>query len=92
MVVGFVNDKDVNKILALLPKEASYYFCQASIPRALPVEDLIKLAEDFRLKGKAYPTVADAVESAHSLASKQDLIFVGGSTFVVADLLGSDQF
>ncbi|MDR0833447.1 MAG: bifunctional folylpolyglutamate synthase/dihydrofolate synthase [Candidatus Symbiothrix sp.] len=87
IVFGMVNDKDSSSVLALLPKEAIYYFTQASIPRALPATDLAEKAFKFTLKGNHYSTVAEAFEAAKLAASKKDVIFVGGSTFVVADAL-----
>lgn len=86
-VLGVVNDKDITSILKLLPKNASYYFCKASIPRALNETDLYKLAKINGLKGKKYATVKEAVENAKKNFKKNDLIFIGGSTFTVADAL-----
>lgn len=86
-VFGAVNDKNINHILALLPKNATYYFCEANIPRALPKEELTKLAKQEHLKGETYNSVADALAAAKSLSKTSDLIFVGGSTFVVAEAL-----
>jgi dihydrofolate synthase/folylpolyglutamate synthase len=87
IVLGMVNDKDVSDILRLFPNSAEYYFCQASIPRSLDVEQLYKEAVKFNLKGLSYKKVKDAYLSALSKAKENDLIFVGGSTFIVADLL-----
>lgn len=87
IVLGAVNDKKIEKILALLPKNAIYYFCEANIPRALPKEVLAKLGEQQNLKGKTYANVADALGTAKSLSNSSDLIFIGGSTFVVAEAL-----
>ena len=87
IVFGMVNDKDVSAVLGLLPKEAVYYFTQASIPRALQAEDLAGLAGQFGLKGEAYPGVKTAFSAAKRDATEKDIIFVGGSTFVVADAL-----
>lgn len=86
-VIGVVNDKDVSAILKLLPKDATYYFCKASIPRALPEAELFEIAKKNGLTGKKYPTVADAINAAKKQYKKNDLIFVGGSTFTVADAL-----
>jgi dihydrofolate synthase/folylpolyglutamate synthase len=86
-VLGVVNDKDVSKILELLPKEAVYYFTKASIPRALDQNELKILAEKNKLAGNAYSTVEEAFDAAKKKAKKDDLIFIGGSTFVVADAL-----
>ncbi len=87
MVIGMVNDKDINGLLALMPAEAVYYFTQASVARALPGEELAMMATAYGLKGKAYPTVADAVQAARDEAGPEDLLFIGGSTFIVADFL-----
>jgi len=86
-VFGTVNDKDVSKILALLPKEASYYFVKANIPRALDENELLHHAQKFKLKGQSYKTVEAGLKAAKKAAKKTDLIFVGGSTFVVGDVL-----
>ncbi len=87
MVIGMVNDKDITGVLAMLPKDATYYFTRASIPRALPQEQLQDLAVKAGLNGKSFPTVQQAVEAAEKESRPDDLIFVGGSTFIVADLL-----
>lgn len=86
-VFGTVNDKDVSKILCLLPKSATYYFVKASVPRALDNTNLLILAEQFNLKGTSYGTVKQGLNAAKKSYKKNDLIFVGGSTFVVADAL-----
>ena len=86
-VLGVVNDKDVSSILKLLPKDAIYYFTKASVPRALPENELKLKAEEFGLKGNVFPNVKEALEAAKKKANVSDLIFVGGSTFVVADVL-----
>ena len=86
-VLGFVNDKDYEKILNMLPKKAVYYFCKANIPRALDENTLADTAAKYKLKGLPYPTVKKALRSAQKNAGKNDLVFVGGSTFVVADVL-----
>jgi dihydrofolate synthase/folylpolyglutamate synthase len=87
MVIGVVNDKDPGKILALLPKNATYYFCSFDLPRAMNAEELQVMAGEFGLKGAAFPTVKKAMKAAKDQANKNDLIFVGGSTFVVAEAL-----
>ena len=87
IVFGMVNDKDISGVISLLPDNAEYYFCQASVKRALPVEDLAKLASDKGLKGRLFTSVSEAIDTAISDSSEDDFIFVGGSTFVVADLL-----
>ena len=87
IVFGVVNDKDVTSILNLLPKTATYYFCKANIPRALPEKELFDLAKQHDLRGKKFPTVSEALTEAKKQAKPTDLIFVGGSTFTVADAL-----
>ena len=88
MVFGVVNDKDISKILQLLPKTAQYYFVKADIPRALDQNELAAQAHKLKLQGKTYATVEEGLKAAKKAAGKTDLIFVGGSTFVVADVLG----
>lgn len=87
MVIGVVNDKDPGKILALLPKNAQYYFCSFDLPRAMIAEELQVAAGEFGLKGATFSTVKKALKAAKDQAGKNDLIFVGGSTFVVAEVL-----
>ena len=87
IIIGFVSDKDVDSILTLLPKTANYLFTSASVPRAMPSEVLQVKAEAHGISGKSFGSVNDAVEVAKSQASNEDVIFVGGSTFVVADFL-----
>lgn len=87
MVWGMVNDKDAAKILSLLPKSALFYFTQPSIPRALPVADLIEAAKKVQLDGLVFQTVPEAISAAKKAAGPEDLIFIGGSTFVVADAI-----
>ena len=87
IVLGVVNDKDITKILKLLPKDATYYFCKASIPRALDENELMDKAKKVGLQGTSYKTVALALAKAKKQAKAGDLIFVGGSTFTVADAL-----
>ena len=86
-VMGMVNDKDISKVLAMLPKNATYYFCKPDIPRGLEAESLQQQAEAFGLHGDTYPTVKQALQSAQKAAKKADLVFVGGSTFVVAEIV-----
>jgi dihydrofolate synthase/folylpolyglutamate synthase len=86
-VIGMVNDKDGSKVLAMLPKDAIYYFCRPDIPRGLEAESLKQKAESFQLVGEAYPSVKDALASAQKNAKEGDLVFVGGSTFVVAEVI-----
>lgn len=87
IVLGFVNDKDLSLVLPLFPLKALYYFTKASVPRALDEKILQKEAFVYGLRGECYDTVNDAYKSALSNASGDDLIFIGGSTFVVAEVL-----
>lgn len=87
MVIGMVNDKDICGVLALLPRQAVYYFTQASVKRALPVEEFARLAMEAGLQGSCYPDVASAVRAAQKESLPEDFIFVGGSSYIVADLL-----
>ena len=87
MVIGFVNDKDIEHILELLPHNATYYFTQASIPRAQHANVVRAKAEEKGLYGESYESVAEAYRAALSTATPDSVIFVGGSTFVVADFL-----
>lgn len=89
IVFGMVNDKDISGVLSIMPKEATYYFCQASVKRALPHEAIKNLATQYGLKGKSYPSVKDAYKAALNEADPKDFIYVGGSSFVVADLLST---
>jgi dihydrofolate synthase/folylpolyglutamate synthase len=86
MVVGMVNDKDVTKVLSLLPKKAQYVFCQANIPRAMDAFELEKKARALGLQGEVIKDVNDAIESCKKKTGKEDFIFIGGSTFVVAEI------
>ena len=86
LVIGTVNDKDVPAMLALLPPAATYYFCAAAIPRALPAAELAALAQAQGRMGAAYPSVAAAVAAARAAAGPADVVFIGGSTFVVAEV------
>jgi dihydrofolate synthase/folylpolyglutamate synthase len=86
-VMGVVNDKDISKILAMLPKDAIYYFCKPDIPRGLGAESLRLNAETFGLHGEVYSSVKEALSSAQQNAGDNDLVFVGGSTFVVAEAI-----
>jgi dihydrofolate synthase/folylpolyglutamate synthase len=87
MVIGFVNDKDLTSVLPLFPKDAIYYFTKASIPRALNESILKSEATKYRLTGESFPDVRSALNSARDNAKPSDLIFVGGSTFVVAEVI-----
>lgn len=87
IVFGMMRDKTAEDILALLPLQASYYFCAPDLIRALPAEELKQKGHVFGLEGMSYPTVQKALEAAKSAASPNDLIYVGGSTFVVAEVI-----
>lgn len=87
LVFGVVQDKDIQAILNLLPHEAQYYFTKAQIPRALSEEALKTRASAAGLQGESYSTVAGAIRAARRSASSNDLIFVGGSNFIVAEAL-----
>jgi dihydrofolate synthase/folylpolyglutamate synthase len=92
IVIGMVNDKNISDVLRLFPQNAIYYFTQASIPRRLEVDTLLNEAANFNLEGEAYSTVSKAFFSAYKQAKSNDLVFIGGSTFVVADLLKDVDF
>ncbi|MRT91795.1 folylpolyglutamate synthase/dihydrofolate synthase family protein [Ancylomarina sp. 16SWW S1-10-2] len=87
IVIGMVDDKDIDEVLRLLPKDASYYFTKASIPRALNENLLKKKADQFNLRGLAYESVAEALSASKKEAGKDDMIFIGGSTFIVAEVV-----
>lgn len=89
MIIGMVNDKDIRGVLALLPKDAEYYFTKASVKRALPEKELALLASEAGLQGNCYPDVPSAVRAAQEKSLPEDFIFVGGSSFIVADLLAN---
>ena len=86
-VIGMVNDKDIDGILALLPMNARYYFRQADIPRALDARELMEKAFEYELLGEVYASVKVAYEAACANAAENDVVFVGGSAFVVAEIL-----
>ena len=87
MVIGMVADKDIDSVLALMPKEATYYFTQASVSRAMQCDVFAAKAAEHGLQGKIYTTVEEAVRAAQQEAAQTDALFIGGSTFVVADAL-----
>ena len=90
MVLGFVSDKDVSHILEMMPRgNVRYYFTRASIDRAMDSVRLLEIARGVGLDGTSYPTVKDAVAAAMAQAKEDDTVFVGGSTFVVADFLAA---
>ncbi len=86
-VFGVVNDKDLDEILPLFPKNAIYYFCKPNIPRGLDASILAQKALEFGLHGKVYNSVSEAYQSALRSATKSDFIYIGGSTFVVGEIL-----
>ena len=86
-VISMVNDKNVSEILSLLPKDAIYYFCKANIPRGLDANLLFEQAKKTGLEGNVYRSVKGAFQAAKNKAKPDDLIFVGGSTFTVAELV-----
>jgi len=86
-VLGMVNDKDVKTVLKMLPKDAEYYFTNAKIPRAMPAAELAEKAINIGLQGKIYKSVEEAKKNAKKNAADNDLIFIGGSTFVVAEVV-----
>ncbi|HRI27318.1 MAG TPA: folylpolyglutamate synthase/dihydrofolate synthase family protein [Chitinophagales bacterium] len=87
IVLGVVNDKDLNRILPLLPTHATYYFCKANVPRGLPAPTLKEQAATFNLIGNCYGSVQEALQMATQNAKPNDLVFVGGSVFVVAEVI-----
>ena len=87
IVFGTVNDKKINDILNLLPKKAKYYFCKAKIDRALNADKLKSIANEYKLIGESFESVEKALLNAKNNAKKEDLIFIGGSTFVVAEVI-----
>lgn len=87
VVLGVVNDKDLDSILPLFPKDANYYFCKPNVLRGLDPEILQKKATEFGLCGEVFNSVSEAYESSLNLANKSDFIYIGGSTFVVAEIV-----
>jgi dihydrofolate synthase/folylpolyglutamate synthase len=87
VVMGVVSDKDLNEILPLFPKEATYYFSKPNIPRGLSAEILKKTSKEYKLMGDVYESLLKAYDQALKDSSENDLIFVGGSTFTVAEIL-----
>ncbi len=86
-VIGMVNDKDIDHVLQLLPHNCEYYFCKADIPRGLDANILAGKAFELGLRGKVYDSVRDAFQSAINNASVDDVVFVGGSNFIVAEVV-----
>jgi dihydrofolate synthase/folylpolyglutamate synthase len=93
IILGMVNDKDIDTVLALLPTEAVYYFTQPATSRALPAEELLRRWQQFhpianrQYPISAYPTVREALEAAKEAATAEDIIFIGGSNYVVGEAL-----
>ena len=87
MIIGMVNDKDINGVLDLMPQDAFYFFTQASVPRAMPAAEIAAMGMMHGLSGVTCDSVAIAVERALARAGEEDAIFIGGSTFIVADAL-----
>ncbi len=85
-ILGFVSDKNVHEILELFPKDGIYCFCQANTPRAMPAENLVEIAKQHNLSGYSILSVNAALTFVQSLAQKEDFIYIGGSSFVVAEL------
>ena len=91
IVFGMVDDKDLHAVMSMLPDDAIYYWTQPNTHRAFPVEKVAETADDYDLHGKVFPTVLEAYQAALQDADEQDFIFVGGSSYVVADLLTNLQ-
>lgn len=87
IVFGTVNDKDPGPVLALLPKEATYYFCKANIPRGLDAGELTEIAKQHGLQGEVHPSVQAALAAARARAAPDDLVLITGSVFVVAEVI-----
>lgn len=87
IVFGMVSDKDIESVLKLLPSAATYYFCNADTPRALMASDLQQMAAPFALQGETYPSIAEAFNAARTNANPDDVIFVGGSNFIVCEVM-----
>jgi dihydrofolate synthase / folylpolyglutamate synthase len=87
IVLGVVNDKDLDEILPLFPKEAIYYFCKPNIPRGLDARILLEKAVTFKLIGEVYISVSESYKKALQNANNSDFVYVGGSTFVVSEIL-----
>ena len=87
VVLGMVNDKDVSSLIDLFPKHAQYYFCKPNVPRGLEAFQRAEIFKKNNHKGSVYSSVKDALNAAKQSASHEDLIYVGGSTFVVAEII-----
>lgn len=88
-ILGFVSDKDVKKILSLFPQEGLYYWCSPAIPRGKPALETMKAGKELGLRGNAFNSVSSAYHEAFANATKNDLVFVGGSSYVVGDFLAA---
>jgi dihydrofolate synthase/folylpolyglutamate synthase len=86
IVIGLVSDKDRQKVLSILPNDATYYFCQAQSPRALPADQLQREAIEHGKQGMCYPGVNDALDAALQMSTSKELILVTGSNYIVAEL------
>ena len=86
LVLGFVNDKNVAEVLTLFPSGALFYFCQSTVPRAMPLDQVKSIAESLSIRASYIANVNEALSEARTQADAEDFIFVGGSTFVVAEL------
>lgn len=87
IVFGMVKDKDISTVLSLMPKNAEYFFTNASTQRSLPAAELQRMAAEYGLSGNAYPSVKEAFEAAKAASGVDDMIYIGGSNFVVAEVL-----
>ena len=87
IVLGFVRDKPIKNLLELFPKKAKYYFVKPNISRAIDANSLMQMASEVDLYGTSYASVIDGIEAAVSQAKSDDFIYVGGSTFVVAEVI-----
>ncbi|MEP6646644.1 MAG: folylpolyglutamate synthase/dihydrofolate synthase family protein [Saprospiraceae bacterium] len=90
-ILGFVSDKDIKKILSLFPANGRYYWCCPDIPRGKPAEETMKAGNDLGLEGNACKSVMEAFKAAMVVAAKNDLVFVGGSSYVVGDFLAGNN-
>ena len=87
IIIGMVNDKDVRAVLKLLPKDATYYFTKASVKRAIDENELKSIAKNYGLKGNTYTDVETAYHEAIKRSQPNDFVFVGGSSYIVADFM-----
>ena len=87
LIIGFVKDKKIEDFLEIFPEKAFYYFTKPDVPRGLDEDIILEKSKAYNLKGKTYKSVEKAYRAAISSAGKDDMIFIGGSTYVVADFL-----